>query len=166
VTTTSAARHAGWFLAAALVGSGCFSYVPAPLDTVPPGGEVRVHLTRDGVAADLARVAGEESPSVDGTLVRGDRDQLVVRVPVAVQATGILTRSLGQDVTIPATRITQLERRQLNRPRSVLAAAAGGAALAAVLFSFGQGVPDPELPPRQEPDELRSVGWAISIGVP
>jgi hypothetical protein len=100
---------------------------------------------------------------VDGTLVRGDRDQVVVRVPVAVQATGILTRSLGQDVTIPAVRISQLERRELNRPRTVLAAAIGGAALATVLFSFGQGVPDPELPPRTEPDELRGGGWAFSL---
>jgi hypothetical protein len=159
-------RRAAAVLAAALVCSGCFTYVPAPLDTVPPGGEVRVHLTREGVAADLARVAGEESPSVDGTLVRGDRDQLVVRVPVAIQATGILTRSLGQDVTIPATRISQLERRQLNRPRTALALVGGGAALVAVLLSFGQGVPDPELPPRREPEEFRGLGWSFSVGLP
>ena len=167
--TASAARHAGWVLAAALVCSGCFGYVPAPLDTVPPGDEVRVHLTREGVAAELARVAGEESPSVDGTLVRGDRDQLVLRVPVTVQATGIMTRSLGQDVTIPAARITQLERRQLNRPRTTLAAAGGGALLAAILFSFGQGTPDPEIFPPREPEEFRGPAWAVrifSIGVP
>ena len=58
---TSAARRAVWVPAAALICSGCFTYVPAPLTTVPPGDEVRVHLTREGVAADLARVAGEES---------------------------------------------------------------------------------------------------------
>jgi hypothetical protein len=160
----SAARRAPWTLAAALVCSGCFSYVPAALGTVPPGGEVRIHLTSEGVAADLASLGGAESRSVDGTLVRGDRDQLVVRVPLALQATGITLRPLGQDVTIPATRISQLERRQLNRPRTVLASVGGGVALVAALLSFGHGVPDADLPP-QAPDD-RGLRWSVSLGLP
>jgi hypothetical protein len=162
----SGARRAARVLAAALVCSGCFTYVPAALETVPPGDEVRVHLTRDGVAAQLAVASSQPDPSVEGTLVGGDRERLVVRVPVARQTTGILTQSLGQDVTIPANRIAQLERRELNRPRTGLAFAGGIGVLAVMLLSFGQGVPDPELPPRREPEEFRGVGWALSIGVP
>jgi hypothetical protein len=153
--------------AVALLCSGCFTYVPAEPSTVAPGEDLRVHLAREALAADLAGISNAPSPIVDGRLMRRDADQLVLRVPAAVQSTGILTRTLGQDVAIPESRVVLFERRELNRARTVLASAGGAAILAAVLVSFGVGVPNPELPPKTEPEELRR-GYTIplfSIGV-
>jgi hypothetical protein len=156
-------RGRAWIWAAAFLFAGCFSYVPAEPGTVPPGQDVRVHFTRDAVAADLASISNQGDLMVDGRLVRGDRDQLIVRVPVAMQAAGNVTRTLGQDVTIPASRIAQLERREFNRPRTWLAFGGGVAALVAVILAFGDGVPNPELPPRREPEEFRTAGWVLSL---
>jgi hypothetical protein len=145
-----------------LLCSGCYGYVPAEPGRVTPGEDVRVQLTSLETLPGLASVGREPGESVAGRLVRGDGRELVLRVPVAVQSGAILTRTLGQDVTIPAGRIAQLERRELNRARTGLAFAGGVGALAAILLSFGQGVPDPELPPRREPEEFRG-GWGISL---
>ena len=153
-----------WIGAAGVLSSGCFSYVPAELGTVPPGQDVRVHLAGEGVAADLAAISNRPSLSLDGTLIGGDSDQLVLRVPVAYQTSSIGTRTLGQDLTIPASSITQLELREFDRSRTWLVVGAGVAALAATLGSFGQGTPNPEIPPREEdPAGFRGAGWWISL---
>lgn len=142
--------------------SGCFSYVPTEPGTIPPGDEVRVHLTREQ-AEILVGVTDQPDVQVHGRLVARDSDQLILRVPVAVQPAAITTRTLGQDVAIPARRIARVERRELNRARTGLAAAGGVAAVAGVLFAYGLGVPNPELPPRREPEEFRRVGWELPL---
>ena len=129
-----------------------------------PGQDVRVHLAGEGVAADLAAISNQSALRLDGTLMGGDSDQLILRVPVAYQTAGIETRTLGQDLTIPASSIIQLELREFNRTRTGLVIGAGVAALAATLLSFGQGAPNPELPPWEEdPAGFRGVGLRISL---
>jgi hypothetical protein len=137
--------------------------VPAEPATVAPGEDLRVHLAREALAADLAGIAGTPSPIVDGRLMRRDANELVLRVPAAMQSTGILTRTLGQDVAIPASRVVMFERRELNRARTGLASVGGAAVLAAVLVSFGVGVPNPEILPKPDPEEFRRVGVTISL---
>lgn len=141
--------------------SGCFGYVPAERATVPPGERVRVHLTQEGLD-DLVEFA--PGLTMDGTLVRADSDQVVLRVSVVDQTVGIMTRSLGQDLTIPAGRIARLEQRELDRRRTWLTAGVGAAAVAAMLTSFGEGVPNPELPPVEEdPAGFTALRAAISL---
>lgn len=130
-----------------LLCSGCFGYVTAERGTVPPGQRVRVHLTQEGLD-DLVEFA--PGLTMDGTLVRADSDQIVLRVSVVDQTVGIMTRSLGQDLTIPASRIARLEQRELDRRRTWLTVGVGAAVVAAILTSFGEGVPNPELPPVDE----------------
>lgn len=144
-----------------LICSGCFGYVPAERGTVPPGQKVRVHLTQEGLG-DLAEFA--PGLRMDGTLLRTDGDQLILRVSVVDQTVGIMTRSLGQDLTIPASRIARLEQRELDRRRTWLSVGVGAAAVAAILTSFGEGVPNPELPPVEEdPAGIGPVGAVISL---
>ena len=141
--------------------SGCFGYVTAEPGTVPPGQRVRVHLTQEGLD-DLAEFA--PGLMMDGTLVQADSDQLILRVSVGDQTVGIMTRSLGQDLTIPASRIARLEQRELDRRRTWLTAGVGAAAVAAILTSFGEGVPNPELPPVEEdPAGFGPMRAAISL---
>ena len=144
-----------------LLCSGCFGYVPAERGSVPPGERVRVHLTQEGLD-DLAEFA--PGLTMDGTLVRADSDQVILRVSVVDLTVGIMTRSLGQDLTIPAGRIARLEHRELDRRRTWLTAGVGAAAVAAMLTSFGEGVPNPELPPVEEdPAGFTAMRAVISL---
>lgn len=141
--------------------SGCFGYVATEPGTVPPGENVRVHLTQEGLG-DLAEFA--PGLRMDGTFLRGDGNELTLRVRVTDQTVGIITRSLGQDVTIPANRIARLERREFDRPRTWLTAGVGAAAVAMLLMSFGEGVPNPDLPPVEEdPAGFTGVRALISL---
>lgn len=154
-------RRYGCLAAVQLACSGCFGYVTAEHGTVPPGQRVRVHLTQEG-PDDLVEFA--PGLTMDGTLVRADSDQLILRVSVGDQTVGIMTRSLGQDLTIPAGRIARLEQRELDRRRTWLTAGVGAAAVAAILTSFGEGVPNPELPPVEEdPAGFTAMRAAISL---
>ena len=120
-----------------------------------------MHLTQEGLD-DLAAFA--PGLTMDGTLVRADGDQVILRVSVVDQTVGIMTRSLGQDLTIPAGRIARLEQRELDRRRTWLTAGVGAAAVAAMLTSFGEGVPNPELPPVEEdPAGFTALRAAISL---
>ena len=120
-----------------------------------------MHLTQEGLD-DLAEFA--PGLTMDGTLVRADGDQVILRVSVVDQTVGIMTRSLGQDLTIPAGRITRLEQRELDRRRTWLTAGVGAAAVAAMLTSFGEGVPNPELPPVEE-DPAGFTAWRAAISL-
>ena len=154
-------RRCAYLAAVPFLCSGCFGFVAAEPGTVPPGQTVRVHLTQEGLG-DLAEFA--PGLRMDGTLLRADSDQLILRVSVTDQTVGIMTRSLGQDLTIPASRIARLEQRELDRGRTWLTVGVGAAAIAAILTSFGEGVPNPELPPVEEdPAGFGPVRAAISL---
>jgi hypothetical protein len=132
---------------AVLLQSGCFTYMPAELRTLPEGGQVRVHLTRQGVAA-LPEVIDQNGPRLAGTLVWRNDDQLLLRVP---DAANNLNRPLAQQVVITATDIVRFESRKLNATRTALVVG-GGLAIAAALYAgFETGKPaNPEKP--EEPE--------------
>ena len=164
LATNSLVRSCAWIGAAGVLCSGCFSYVGAELGAVPPGEQVRVHLAGEGVAADLAAMSNQSALWLDGTLIGDDSDQLILRVPITEQTAGIGTTTLGQDVTIPASSIIQLERREFNRARTWLSVGGGVVALAATIVSFGERVPNPELPPNEDdPAGFTGVRQGISL---
>jgi hypothetical protein len=156
VNVVKKSRARGWVLAAALAPmvSGCFSYVPAELGSVIPGEEIRLQLAARG-ASDLAAISGGGSTSVAGMLVGSDAAEIRVRVPVGVMVEGATTRSLRQEVVIPRSQISDVERRKLNRPRTVGAVVGGVAGLLAVVFAYGEIQENPETPPVIQPDEMR-----------
>ena len=101
-----------------VLSSGCFSYVPAELDTVPPGEDVRLFLTRQGMdalsEADVNGTLTTGAPVVNGELMRRNPDELYVRIPIARRQIGFHTAQLGQDIRIPTGEIVQIEQRRLN----------------------------------------------------
>ncbi|MSR21902.1 MAG: hypothetical protein EXR91_13200, partial [Gemmatimonadetes bacterium] len=58
-------------LIAALLSSGCFTYVPAELETLAPESEARLELTRVGFA-QLPEIPNHPGPDLVGTVVRRD----------------------------------------------------------------------------------------------
>lgn len=143
--------------------SGCFSYVPADVGSLPVGDDVRLELTRVAFA-ELPELPDNSGPDLNGTLVRRDADRLFVRVPVNVRMGGFVTQTVHQELTIPSQGVVQSERRVLSRTRTGLTVAGGVAALAVIFVSFKDSDESPELPERT-PEEEAGVGF-IRRGLP
>jgi hypothetical protein len=141
--------------AAVLLFSGCFSYIPAELGTLPDGAQVRVQLTRQGVAT-LPEVLDQSGPRVAGTIVWRNDEQLLLRVPTA---TNILNTTLGQQVVIPTHDIVRFEARRFNRTRTAIVIG-GGLTLAAALYA-GLETGRPAQP--QDPEEPEVEGMALGV---
>jgi len=122
--------------------SACFTYVPAELETVPPGDEVRVYLTRRALA-ELPEEFAPGGSYVAGSFAGQGEDSLRVRVPVSARQPGFLSMDLRQEVHVPASEVLQIERRQFSYSRTALlvAGAAGGATaiIAFITSSLGEG---------------------------
>lgn len=137
----------GVCIAVAVLGAGCFSYVPAEFDTIPPGEHVRVWVTRD-VVNELEDITEVRTPSVRGVVMRRDDDGLFVRIPMGVRQDGFHSASFGQDFLIPSRGITQLERRQFDAlgTSGLVAGTIGGAAVIIfyIMKAFGEEEEEPE----------------------
>lgn len=130
-------------LLAALLLSGCFRYVPTPVDVAPPGEDVRLLVTRQG-AADLAQVTDVEGevPTVRGTLLERRGAEMLLSVPVGQRRDGFHTVSLDQTIRIPVSEILQVERREFDTPKTafLVAGAVGGSAfiIFSIMSAFGE----------------------------
>jgi hypothetical protein len=140
--------------ASALLLSGCFNYVQADLGSMSPGEQIRLEVAAQGIS-DLASISGNSGTSVAGMLVGVDAASIRVRVPVGFTVEGVTTRALGQDVVIPRNQISDVERRELNRPRTIGMVAGGVAALLGAVFAYGAVMDNPEIPVPNPPDEIR-----------
>lgn len=139
-----------------LSSAGCFSYVPAELETTPPGQGVRVLVTRQG-AAELAQISDVvgSAPILDGTVVGVEGRELLLLVPVAQRQVGFMTTNLNQTIRIPTSEIVSFERREFDKfGTAFVLGGVVGAVTAIVVFIVkprGAGNSDPEDPP----DDLR-----------
>src|SRR5688572_7607555 len=102
----------GALVAAALLLSGCYGYVPAE-----PGARVRVDLTRQGVADLPPQIPVQPDNAVFGTLTRSAADRIVVRVPLGVDRQAMRSEVFGQDVTVAVAEIEDLWLRRFSAVR-------------------------------------------------
>lgn len=145
-----------------LLASGCFGYVPVETSAVTPGEDVRVYLTRQGLA-ELEQLDLESGPIVRGSVVAAEPDRLLLRVPVTRVQEGFHSVALGQDVPIPSGAIVQLERRELNRGGTALLVAGTAAMAATVIYLIldeGGGRDEPDPP---EPPEIRIPLFSVPV---
>ena len=153
-------------LLAALLLSGCFRYVPTPVDVAPPGDDVRLLVTRQG-ANDLAQVTEVEGqvPMVRGTLLEREGANMLLRVPVGQRRDGFHTVSLDQTIRIPVSEILQVERRELDVPKTgfLVAGAIGGSAF--IIFSIMNAFGESDGPDTGGPEESRIPLPFISIPI-
>ena len=147
--------------AASLFASGCFRYVPVELAAVPDGNDVRMYLTRQGLAA-LDELPLESGPIVRGKLITQDNGDVTLRVPVATRQTGFHSSMIGQDVRIPTGDIVQVERRQLDKLGTglLIGGAIGVTALVMTLILDSHSETVVEPPP---PEEIRVPLFTLRI---
>jgi hypothetical protein len=116
--------------------SGCFSYRQVEVEAVPTGNDVRVHLTRVGIAQLPEEIASPTGTTLHGRLLEQDAGTLLIRVPLGVHWDGAITRSLGQDFSIPRSEVLLVEKREFNTLRTGLAVGGGVAAAAVLIHVF------------------------------
>ena len=148
--------------ASVLLLTGCFSYVQAPLETVPAGTDIRVYLTRQGLA-ELPETLEPNGPFVEGTLVRRDAERLFVRVPLARRQEGFYATTVGQDVSLRTGEIVQLERRKLDHTGTALLAGGTTAAAVAVIVLIMEAFGDAGGPVNPTPEEFRIPLFSLTV---
>ena len=113
--------------------SGCFRYVPAQIETTPPGEGVRLLVTRQG-AAELSSVAEVDpvAPTIDGTVLGVEGSELLLRVAVGERREGFISTDLSQTIRVPTGEIVSFQRREFDKAGTVLLVGGGAAFVTAV----------------------------------
>jgi len=149
---------------AAFASTACFGYAPVQSGAVPPGAEVRVHLTRAGLL-DVPEVPVTGGGTVVGTLRAQDERVTVLFVSQGVVLEGAMQRVIGQDLSLATAEIIQMEQRQFRSGRTVLAVAGGAGVLALLAASVRGARAAVELPPGPGNQESRlPVFLSIPMG--
>lgn len=125
MTTAGRRRAIGVVLGLAMVANtACYAYVPAPTGLAPaPGARVRVRLNADGTAT-LAQFLGPRVEYAEGLVNEVRSDGTIV---VAVNAIRLLDGidqfwSGASIVPLPAQYVAEVQRRELDRHRTRIAA--------------------------------------------
>jgi hypothetical protein len=112
---------------------GCYSYVPASLDVVPVGAEVRALLSTDAELA-LRDSLGVELRPLHGTLIDRQNDRLLLSVRAGVGSRALGSQPLYQRIGVTPRDVLRVDIRRLQRSKTVAVALAiaGAAAFLAI----------------------------------
>lgn len=144
---------------------GCYTYVPADLETVPVGSRVRAMLSSEG-QVDFRNRTALDLQVIDGTLVQRNRDSLLFSIH-----TGTATSEFGSPTTlrqlidVPRQDILRVDRRKLDELKTgALITAFAGAATTVAILALGGGEPGTvTVPPNQPPESVR--GWLLGVPI-
>jgi hypothetical protein len=142
-------------LAFGALASGCYRYVPVNPGDVSPGQEVRVRLTAEeaGRYTDLRL---REPRLMEGTLVQASSAEVVVEANIGAGDPTRGARVFVQQVTVPRSGILEVELREVDRFRTGLLVAGGGALLTVAIIKGGGAFGGDDGPGGEIP-ELRRI---------
>ena len=145
--------------------SGCYSYVPARLESVEPGQAVRVRLSPE--AADrLESIRLTDLRIMDGVVVTEGNGELLVDTPVGRLDPLTGSRSFMQRVNVPVGEIVEIEFRERDNLKT--GAAVGAAAVAAgiaitIALRGGGGRRDGDPGPGPVEDRRFPIGFRLAV---
>lgn len=118
---------------------GCYRFVPAgPVDPVP-GARVRLHLTQAGTT-QLSGYLGPRIALVDGAVIAMTDSAYLVAITGVTTETGEEQFWESERATLSRAAVARVERRQLDRVRTALAAASlAGTVAGAISVADGIG---------------------------
>jgi hypothetical protein len=125
-------------VAAAAALNACYDYIAPPGGSPVANTEVRASLT-DAGSVRMAPLVGGRVEAVDGRVERADADSLVLYVTRTTLSDGSESGWRGERVGIPVAAIATVRERQLDRPRTILAAVAGTGLVVAIWLSQHPG---------------------------
>ncbi len=144
---------------------GCYTYIPATLETVPLGARVRALITPEAERQLLATFGVQQGRTLSGDLEGRAGDQVNLLVPSVPIGSGPGNRPLYQQVTVPAADVLRVDLRRLDLFRTGVLVAGGGAAVAAVVWgTLGGGFWSESPPGGGPPESVR--GWGVSVPIP
>lgn len=141
-------------LALQLLGA-CYRYVPVTTSDLVVGAAYRAHLSDEG-SMRTARLLGENVTRLDGRIVTVTDTALLIAMSATLKrAEQRQTVWTGEQLMIPRSAVNRFELRQLDRPRTMRAAALyalGIAVVGAIVLSISgvasqDGQPPPPPPP-------------------
>jgi hypothetical protein len=137
----------------ALLGSGCYRYVPVQLSTVRPNEDVRVRVT-ESAAARLVKEFGTYTTELEGQVAREPSDSVSVSVLIGREYRGVSLESGRQVLFLGPSEVVGVRRRELARGRTVLASAGALVVFGLVIgtvIQLGDPNPSPDQPPPPPP---------------
>src|SRR5690606_34336234 len=143
--------------------TGCYTYAPIPVESAPPGVQVRARLSPVETVR-IQEALGTDRRVFDGALLDVDEDSLLLQVPVPAPAAAGPRRPLFRELTVPRGEVIEIEFRRLDRTKTGAFIVAGvtAAAIIVVRQFRGTGGKSDIPPPSGGPAEL--VGPRCSPG--
>jgi hypothetical protein len=131
-------------VAASVLLTGCFTYLPIEPGDVEPGVSVRARVSPAAGARIAPLLGATDARKLDGTLITQSGDTMIVEVPTVMTDNREFGRTPNQRISISRGDLVELEVRKLDRPRTV--GLVGGAALiiGSALFKTLKGEPGKE----------------------
>jgi hypothetical protein len=117
---------------------GCYTFEPMALEEIRPQMEVRARLTPDQ-AAEFSDLFPGQDRLLEGTVLEGDRNQLLLLVPVATANRRGRLETLNQRLGIPHSGLVEVELKQIDRWRTGALSAAGAAVLGLIVYNSLSG---------------------------
>ncbi len=128
----------GLFVLVAVPLGGCYTYTPLNLEEVSPLHEVRARVSL-AEAERLEELVGRERRNprmVEGIVAERSNETLSMDMSVASELAGARVQTFRQRVEIPVQSILEVERKELDRGRTLMLTGAVGAVLAAAVFAL------------------------------
>lgn len=130
---------ARWLVLALAVAplAACHTYAPTGVGEVSPGQTVRVRLTPAGEARLPATVVVDPTRFLEGEIVDREGGEITLAVVAAARQRGFFSEDLHERVRLELAETVEVERRELDRPRTyALLAAAGVVVTTAIVQVF------------------------------
>ena len=145
-------------LSVAAASLGCYSYVPATLNTVPLAAGVRALLSTEAQLR-LKDSLGLDLRELRGTVVERAEGHVMVQVRTGTGSAELGSQALYERITVSPSDVLRVDRRRISMVRTgLIVAAVAGVATVAVLEAFGGGKPGtPAQPPGGGSERL--AGW-------
>lgn len=131
-------RGLGIVVIGSILLSGCYTYSPATLQSLRPSENVRIHLTETGTAR-VAEVLNDSRQTLEGELVDVSPQGVSVLVVSALLQRGTRSEALVQELLVAPEEVAGVQRRELDRFRTGMVAAAGAAVVAASIVRSWAG---------------------------
>lgn len=143
--------------------AGCYTYVPVNADAVSPGETVRARLTLRAREQVGARAA--QDGELEGKLLERQDRSLTLFVPAARRQRGFFSEELHERVHLDRSDVIELERRQLDRPKTYVLSGVAAAVVLGIAIETLTGKTGGNTIDRTDPGPSAAVIPLFTFGI-